>query len=561
MSHFRTSFFHPLENNLGINLPDKFTFPFYYEPHPLSVLAAKQLQNYLETQTDFTHNFGLNPNQSGLIIGKMFGVMVVKNTEGTLGYLAAFSGKLADSNHLKGFVPTVYNTLNEAGFYKKGETQLNAINTQIEILEQAPAFKMAQTNVLNSKIAFAEALNVLKAEIKAEKQNRNQQREVRKQSMSPKVYKEFIETLNQQSIGYQIRLKHLKKDGEQRIQEAESHLNSLKQPIKELKTKRAALSASLQKRIHEQYQFLNANGDTKDLLAIFKNTTSPIPPAGSGECAAPKLFQYAYENKLQPIAMAEFWWGASPKSEVRKHQQFYPSCRSKCEPILGHMMQGLLVDDNPIEDQIIFNQALDIVYEDAHLLLVNKPHEFLSVPGKNISESVLSRMQQYLPHATGPLLVHRLDMSTSGLLLVAKSQRVYKHLQKQFIERSVKKRYVALLDGILPNTEGTINLPLRVDLDNRPQQLVCYAHGKPATTNYQVIAAENGKTRIYFYPITGRTHQLRVHAAHSEGLKTPIVGDDLYGTKANRLHLHAERISFTHPITKEGLTVSCEVPF
>jgi tRNA pseudouridine32 synthase/23S rRNA pseudouridine746 synthase len=225
------------------------------------------------------------------------------------------------------------------------------------------------------------------------------------------------------------------------------------------------------------------------------------------------------------------------------------------------MMQGLAVDDNPIETQIVFNQALDIVYEDAHLLLVNKPHEFLSVPGKSINESVLSRMQQYLPHATGPLLLHRLDMSTSGLLLVAKSQRVYKHLQKQFIDRSVKKRYVALLDGILPNTEGTVNLPLRVDLDNRPQQLVCYAHGKPATTDYQVIAAENGKTRIYFYPITGRTHQLRVHAAHSEGLKTPIVGDDLYGTKANRLHLHAERISFTHPITKEGLTVSCETPF
>lgn len=561
MHHFNASLFHPLENESGIDLPEKFTFPFYYEPDPLCLLAAKQLQQYLETQTDFIHNFGLNPNQSGFIIGKMFGVMVVKNTEGTLGYLAAFSGKLADSNHLKGFVPTVYNTLNEAGFYKKGETQLNAINAQIDILEQAPAFKTAQANVLNSKIAFEEAINALKVEIKAEKQNRNQQREAAKHSMSAEVYREFTETLNQQSIGYQIRLKYVKKDGEQRMQEAEAHLNSLKQPIKELKTKRATLSASLQKRIHEQYQFLNANGDTKDLLDIFKDTNSPIPPAGSGECAAPKLFQYAYENKLQPIAMAEFWWGVSPKSEVRKHQQFYPSCRSKCEPILGHMMQGLVVDDNPIDDQIIFNQALDIVYEDSHLLLVNKPHEFLSVPGKNISESVLSRMQQYLPNATGPLLVHRLDMSTSGLLLVAKSQRVYKHLQKQFIERSVKKRYVALLDGVLPNTEGTVSLPLRVDLDNRPQQLVCYTHGKPATTNYRVVATENGKTRIYFYPITGRTHQLRVHAAHSEGLKTPIVGDDLYGIKANRLHLHAERISFMHPITKEGLTVSCEVPF
>ena len=561
MSDFSASLYHPIENKSAIQLPEKFTFPFYYEPHPLGILAAKNLQKYLESQTDFVHNFGLNPNQQGLVVGKMFGVMVVKNSQNTLGYLAAFSGKLADSNHIKGFVPTLYNTLNEAGFYKKGEAELNIINAQIELLENAQELKTAQKKVLDHKIAFAEAIKGLKAEIKSEKQHRNQQREASKDSMNADAYQEFIETLNQQSIGYQIRLKHLKKDREQRIQEAEAYLNKLVQPISELKTKRAILSASLQKRIHEQYQFLNAEGETKDLLTIFKDTTSLIPPAGSGECAAPKLFQYAYKNKLKPIAMAEFWWGASPKSEVRKHQQFYPSCRSKCEPILGHMMKGLLVDDNPIEQQIIFNQELNIVFEDEHLLLVNKPHEFLSVPGKTITDSVLTRMQQYLPNATGSLLLHRLDMSTSGLLLVAKSQRVHKKLQKQFIERSIKKRYVALLDGELLSTKGTVNLPLRVDLDNRPQQLVCYTHGKPAATNYQVIGIENGKTRIYFYPITGRTHQLRVHAAHIKGLKTPIVGDDLYGTKANRLHLHAEQITFTHPITKEMLTVCCEVPF
>ncbi|MFG6687348.1 RluA family pseudouridine synthase [Mariniflexile sp. HNIBRBA6329] len=561
MSHFCISCFHPLENNLGINLPEKFTFPFYYEPHPLSVLAAKQLQTYLETQTDFIHNFGLNPSQNGLIIGKMFGVMVVKTSEGKLGYLAAFSGKLADSNDVKGFVPTVYNTLNEAGFYKKGEAKLNSINAEIERLENTPDYLSAKAEVENSKIAFAEALGLLKAEIKEAKQDRNQQRETAKLSMSVEAYSEFIETLNKQSIGYQLRLKYLKQEGETQIKKLETVLSGYNKTIQTLKTQRATLSASLQQRIHQQYQFLNAEGATKDLLNIFKDTISPIPPAGSGECAAPKLFQYAYENNLKPICMAEFWWGASPKSEVRKHQQFYPSCRSKCEPILGHMMQGLLVDANPIESQIVFNQELEIVYEDAHLLLVNKPHEFLSVPGKSINESVLSRMKAYLPNATGPLLLHRLDMSTSGLLLVAKSNRVYKNLQKQFIERSVKKRYVALLDGILPNTRGTINLPLRIDLDNRPQQLVCDTHGKPATTTYEVIDTENGKTRVYFYPITGRTHQLRVHAAHSEGLKTPIVGDDLYGTKANRLHLHAERITFTHPITKEVLTVTCEVPF
>lgn len=561
MSHFSNSFFHPLEFDLGINLPEKFTFPFYYQPHPLSVLAANQLKKYLETQTDFTHNFGLNANENGLPIGKMFGVMVVKNNQDTLGFLAAFSGKLADSNDIKGFVPTLYNTLHEAGFYKQGEAKLNAINAEIETLENAKELHEALGNLETIKISYDVALKILKTEIKLAKQKRNEQREASKNTLSVEEYAVFLEKLNKQSISYQIRLKHLKLQWEAKINHAEAVLNNLMQPIENLKNERGNLSASLQKRIHEQYKFLNAKGETKDLLTIFKGTTTPIPPAGSGECAAPKLFQYAFENDLKPIAMAEFWWGTSPKSEVRKHKQFYPSCRSKCEPILGFMMQGLLVDDNPIEKAITYENNLEIVFEDDYLLLVNKPHEFLSVPGKTTNDSVFTKMKQYLPKATGALLVHRLDMSTSGLLLVAKSERIHKLLQKQFIERNIKKRYVALLDGVLSTEKGTISLPLRVDLDNRPQQLVCYEYGKPATTNYHVIGIENGKTRIYFYPITGRTHQLRVHSAHTDGLKIPIVGDDLYGTKDTRLHLHAESLTFIHPISKQELTIHCEVPF
>jgi tRNA pseudouridine32 synthase/23S rRNA pseudouridine746 synthase len=286
-----------------------------------------------------------------------------------------------------------------------------------------------------------------------------------------------------------------------------------------------------------------------------------MPPAASGECAAPKLFQYAYECGLKPIAMAEFWWGASPKSEVRKHKQFYPSCRSKCEPILGHMMKGLDVENNPILEVKSHNQPLEIVYEDDYLLLVNKPHDFLSVPGKTTLDSVYTKMKQYLPNAKGPLLVHRLDMSTSGLLLVAKNERTYKKLQKQFIERSVKKRYVAVLDGEISKKEGIIDLPLRVDLDNRPQQLVCYEHGKPAKTKYEEVDVVAGKTRIHFYPISGRTHQLRVHAAHVDGLNTPIIGDDLYGVKGERLYLHAAQLTFIHPVTLKVLDVICEAPF
>ncbi|MBD0822965.1 RluA family pseudouridine synthase [Aestuariibaculum marinum] len=561
MTHFCDSRFHPLQHSEKVALPEKFTFPFYYEPHELCVEAAKDLQAYLESQTDFVHNFGLDQTMEGLVIGKMFGVMVVKNDEGRIGYLAAFSGKLSDNNYLEGFVPPIYNTLNIDGFYKKGEAELNVLNRQIENLESATELQKAKDALKKSKALAETEIKAFKALMKAEKKKRNKKRDEAKPVLSDEAFQELFNELKEQSIGYQLRLKYLKYEWEQKIKQAEIELNNYLQPIADLKDKRAKQSSGLQKRIHQQYQFLNAEGEVKDLLDIFKDTKSPIPPAGSGECAAPKLFQYAYENGFKPIAMAEFWWGASPKSEVRKHKQFYPSCRSKCEPILGHMMQGLQVDANPIEQAISYEADLEIVYEDEYLLLVNKPHEFLSVPGKTYSQSVLTKMRAYLPKAKGPLLVHRLDMSTSGLLLVAKNERIHKHLQKQFIERSVKKRYVALLDGELKAKTGQVDLPLRVDLDNRPQQLVCYEHGKPAVTNFEVQAIENGKTRIHFYPVTGRTHQLRVHAAHSKGLQIPIIGDDLYGVKANRLHLHAEQLTFVHPITKEVLTIVCEAPF
>ncbi len=560
-SAFTGSCFHPIELEEPVELPEKFTFPFYYEPHILSVLAAKNLQAYLETQGDFKHNFGLDPDMEGLQIGKMFGVMVVKNGLGKLGYLAAFSGKLAESNNHKGFVPTVYDTLNPSGFYKQGEIRLNELNAQIDRLENAPELSGAKTELLESESAFELRLENFKAKIKANKQHRKTKRNTLKSVLPEAEYQALLEDLRQESIHDHFRLKDLKVSWNLEKEKLERSLNKLVKPIEDLKELRATQSAQLQKQLHEQYNFLNAKGETKGLLDIFRDRATPIPPAGSGECAAPKLFQYAFENKLKPIAMAEFWWGASPKSMVRKHRQFYPSCRSKCEPILGHMMQGLNVEDNPILEVKTIKKPLEIVYEDDYLLLVNKPHEFLSVPGKTIEDSVLAKMQQYLPNSTGPLLVHRLDMSTSGLLLVAKNEKTHKNLQKQFIKRTIKKRYVALLDGIIEKRQGEINLPLRVDLDNRPQQLVCFEHGKTAKTRYEVVSIKNGKTRIHFYPITGRTHQLRVHAAHADGLNAPIIGDDLYGKKEERLYLHAEYINFEHPITKKRLEIVCNAPF
>jgi len=259
--------------------------------------------------------------------------------------------------------------------------------------------------------------------------------------------------------------------------------------------------------------------------------------------------------------MAEFWWGASPKSDVRKHGQFYPACRGKCEPILGHMLKGLEVDPNPMLDNPAEGKELEILFEDEFMMAVNKPAEFLSVPGKIIKDSVYSRIRVRNPEATGPLIVHRLDMSTSGILLVAKSKEVHKQLQHQFENRTIKKRYVALLDGTLTVNSGEIDLPLRVDLDDRPRQLVCYEHGKPSKTYWELIETKNGQSKVYFYPLTGRTHQLRVHAAHQLGLNTPIVGDDLYGTIKDRLHLHAERIEFVHPQTKENMVIAAKVEF
>jgi tRNA pseudouridine32 synthase/23S rRNA pseudouridine746 synthase len=313
----------------------------------------------------------------------------------------------------------------------------------------------------------------------------------------------------------------------------------------------------LQQQLFKEYAFLNQHKELKSLGEIFNEN----PPAGAGECAAPKLLHFAFQHDLKPIAMAEFWWGASPKSEVRKHAQYYPACTGKCEPILKHMLQGIRTDANPFEINQADGKEIAIVFEDDYLAVINKPAEFLSVPGKQVTDSVYGRMKAKYPDATGPLVVHRLDMSTSGLLIVAKTAEIHKKLQSQFIKRKVQKQYVALLEGIIKEDSGLIVLPLRVDLDNRPNQLVCYDFGKSAQTKWKVIARKNNRTLIHFYPITGRTHQLRVHAAHPLGLNTPILGDDLYGNKANRLHLHAESLTFQHPISKETITITVAADF
>ena len=560
-------------------LPEKFTYPFHYTPHPLCVLAAEEVKEYIASRKEW---------QEELASGKMFGVLIVQtnnritnNEENQIGYLAAFSGNLDGKNLHPYFVPPVYDLLQPEGFFKIEEEQISAINIRIRELENSSSYLDSKEKW---KIETEQAKAVLNQYQKAE-------------------------------------YKRLEKEWKKRLEELETEVRHFDIEIERLKTERKERSAALQRKLFEQFRMLNAQGEVKDLYTIFEQTVQKVPPAGAGECALPKLLQYAYLHQLKPLAMAEFWWGDSPKNEIRHHGYYYPSCKGKCEPILQHMLQGLEVDENPLLNPVHEEEELEIVFEDEWLLVVNKPAGMLSVPGKaEDRDSVYHRLKKKYPEATGPMIVHRLDMATSGLLLVAKTKKVHQDLQAQFANRSIKKRYVAVLDGAIIKTEketkpiaekaillaketvstkktakaertrntGRIELPLCLNPLDRPRQMVSSEHGKEAITEYQIISEseritsesentfnesnrideserninESRKyTRIVFYPLTGRTHQLRVHAAHPEGLGCPILGDELYGKKADRLYLHAEYIEFRHPIYGDILCIQKEADF
>jgi len=554
--------FTPFQSDVsGIPLPEKFTFPFYYEPHPIAICAAEQLQEFIQQSVDWNHNFGLDSTDPSHPIGKMFGVLVVKNSEGKLGFLSGFSGKVDNGNHHEGFVPPVYDMLTEDGFFNQGASELTVMNTRTRELENAPDYHAAKQLLADLEQQGAreiEERRLLRVANRRERKSLKLQAiEANNGTLPADIEKQIV----QQSMQDKFEVRKLSEEWKAKIDTQREKVAVFETEINQLKKARKLKSNDLQQRIFDNYHFLNASGKEKSLWTIFQTELEKQPPAGAGECAAPKLLQYAYQHELKPIALAEFWWGISPKSEIRKHGHFYPSCRGKCEPILGHMLKGLSVDDNPMLVNPADGKSLPIIFEDEHIIVVNKPSNFLSVPGKTISDSVYSRIKEQYPDATGPLIIHRLDMSTSGILLLAKTKDAHKYIQYQFIHRTIEKTYIALLDGIVEEDTGLIDLPLRTDIDDRPRQLVCYEHGKPAQTEFKVLSRENDKTRIQFHPITGRTHQLRVHSAHSDGLNMPIVGDDLYGTKGNRLHLHAASITFRHPDSKELMTVTATTDF
>ena len=463
---------HPLHTD--IPKPERFTYPFAYEPHPLCQLAAKEVQKEIAR---------INPQE-----GKMFGVLVVekedvrcKMEEGrALGFLAAYSGLLEGRNDWDYFVPPVYDAQQPDGYFKTKEWEISQLST------------------LNCQLSIVNC---------------------------------------------------------------------------QLDAKRREMSQELQTWLFHQYQLLNARGEVKDLVDIWQDyydrpklrTKFPMPPGGTGDCCAPKLLQCAYQHGLKPVCMAEFWWGESTKTELRQHLNYYPACRGKCKPILTWMLQGLEVDPDP---ELSGFQKMDIpvVFEDEWLLVVDKPSGMLSVPGRIEQYSVETVMQERYP---GSKVAHRLDMGTSGLLIVAKTPEAYRALQEQFIKHQVKKKYLARLEAAddsgfsrtVRNSpcksaaiKGTISLPMRPDPMNRPRQVVDIEHGKRAVTDYEFISPN----LVALYPQTGRTHQLRIHCAHPDGLGRPIVGDELYGTKGERLMLHAAEIWFRHPITGEPMHIeSC----
>lgn len=531
-----------------IPLPERFTYPFCYTPHPLCILAAKEVQSYLTRQTAW---------KDELRQGKMFGVLIVQTEHGETGYLAAFSGILAGKNLHPFFVPPVYNLLQPQGFFKIEEENISSINRNIRQLENDKAYAALSAELARTIQSAENILATAKAQLKEAKTAREQRR--KEKELNAQEEAELIRESQFQKAEY----KRLERSWKARITTLQTQTEDWERRISALKSERKTRSAALQQKLFEQFGMLNFRGEVKNLCEIFGQTVHKTPPAGAGECAAPKLLQQAYLHGWKPIAMAEFWWGDSPKTEIRHHGHYYPACKGKCEPILQHMLQGLQVEENPMLKRMqVPSQNLEIVYEDPWLSVINKPAGMLSVPGKEDAVSVYSLMREQYPEADGPLTVHRLDMATSGLMLIAKTKRVHQNLQAQFKNRLVRKRYVALLEGIVPKDKGTVDLPLCLNPLDRPRQMVHTEHGKPAITDYQVLERLDGKrTRIAFYPRTGRTHQLRIHAAHPLGLHCPIIGDELYGEKADRLYLHAEYLEFTHPITGETVRITKEAEF
>lgn len=601
--------------------PHQFTYPFCYEPHPLCIAAAKEVQRYIEES-------GVWAEEKGP--GKMFGVLCVrvrvsekgkvkseKYEEGEkgkvksekfeegekeqIGFLAAYSGLLAGRNDWDYFVPPVFDAQQPDGYFKTEERAISAINKEIEAILKSDIYITQRSLYESTKQTVDLALQQMRSRVAEAKQKRDTRRREAEHDGRPLTVEEQAEMVHESQ--------HLKAEQRRLKQQCSTMLEELHRPVVEheervatLRRQRREKSDALQQWLFRQYRMLNANGEERDLIDIFGETINAMPPAGSGDCCAPKLLQYAYANGLEPVCMAEFWWGDSPKQEIRHHLHYYPACRSKCLPILTHMLCGLDVEPNPLAKPKTKNVP-SIVYEDDTIIVVDKPAGMLSVPGKAVATDdaascelddatrdgdnmpIYNNVEEYVRHYLAknsqlPKAVHRLDMDTSGLLVLALNDEAYVELQRQFASREVSKRYEAVLDGkpsvlcgapgskwltISANgREGRISLPIIADIMDRPRQRVDFDNGKTAVTDYRIERVlPNGHTLVSLYPLTGRTHQLRVHCAHNYGLGCPILGDPIYGhgCHTSRMYLHAAMVELRHPVTGEKMRFQTESGF
>lgn len=562
--------FHSIDQALlsGIDIPERMNNPLDYQPHPLCIAVCKELQTYLSEREDWREEIDK---------GKMFGVLIVENAQPAsgapkIGYLAAYSGQIGGRSDWDDFVPAVFDYLQPDGYFKTHEAEISGINQSIRKLEANTHMKEAKGLILQLQEERKHTIAAYQEKIKKAKAKRDARREAG--SLNPEEEAEMVK----ESQFMKAELRRLKKSLSEKTS-LETEYEAYQADILSLKQLRKTLSDALQQWLFSQFRMQNHEGESKDLLEIFRDAAlrdypqatiatsriaalKMVPPAGSGECCEPKLLQYAYSLGYKPLQMAMFWWGESPKEEIRHHLHFYPACNGKCKPILQWMLPASTFEPAAV-DLSLYNKV-ETLYEDREIAVIHKPEGLLSVPGKDATQpSVHALMRSKYPEATGPLIVHRLDMSTSGVMMIAKTEFAYHRLQKAFLNHQIQKKYVAIISGKVIPEKGIISLPLMPDYLDRPRQIVDHELGKEAITEYEVLEpVDDSHLRIALYPKTGRTHQLRVHCAHQEGLNAPILGDPLYGNeKAARLHLHAEEITFEHPLTGKKMTITRKADF
>ena len=562
--------FHSIDQALlsGIDFPERMNNPLDYQPHPLCIAVCKELQTYLSEREDWREEIDK---------GKMFGVLIVENAQPAsgapeIGYLAAYSGQIGGRSDWDDFVPAVFDYLQPDGYFKTHEAEISGINQSIRKLEANTHMKEAKGLILQLQEERKHTIAAYQEKIKKAKAKRDARREAG--NLNPEEEAEMVK----ESQFMKAELRRLKKSLSEKTS-LETEYEAYQADILSLKQLRKTLSDALQQWLFSQFRMQNHEGESKDLLEIFRDAAlrdypqatiatsriaalKMVPPAGSGECCEPKLLQYAYSLGYKPLQMAMFWWGESPKEEIRHHLHFYPACNGKCKPILQWMLPASTFEPAAV-DLSLYNKV-ETLYEDREIAVIHKPEGLLSVPGKDAAQpSVHALMRSKYPEATGPLIVHRLDMSTSGVMMIAKTEFAYHRLQKAFLNHQIQKKYVAIISGKVIPEKGIISLPLMPDYLDRPRQIVDHELGKEAITEYEVLEpVDDSHLRIALYPKTGRTHQLRVHCAHQEGLNAPILGDPLYGNeKAARLHLHAEEITFEHPLTGKKMTITRKADF